>query len=231
MKRPPRRDGNRLIPVEAGRRFGRLTTTGRKIRRVTVYWECACECGNITAVTGRNLLSGDTQSCGCMRREMLSLRRRRHGQSLSSLYMVWKGMMARCTIPRATGYANYGGRGIAVCERWRRFENFLADMGPRPPGTSLDRIDVNGNYEPTNCRWATREVQAGNARHVRTFLNGQSVSAFARGIDVSHEWLAEMLRRTGLAGQAWEVADSGPGEVLEIKGRQLHFMAAGSRVA
>lgn len=92
-----------------------------------------------------------------------------HGLSTERVYAIWCGMWTRCTNPNRDGWPDYGGRGITVCDRWRSFENFLQDMGQPPPGHSIDRIDVNGNYEPTNCRWATRAVQARNSRRTRLF--------------------------------------------------------------
>lgn len=145
----------------AGLRFGRLVV----LRRAppggpTRKWVCRCDCGAERNINIASLKKGVTVSCGCLALE----RRTKHGRSRSPTYSSWRAMRARCQRPSSVGFASYGGRGISVCERWEKFENFLADMGERPLGTSIDRIDVNGNYEPGNCRWATREVQDENVR-------------------------------------------------------------------
>jgi hypothetical protein len=138
-------------------------------------------------------------------------------------------MLQRCEYPGHNRFAQYGGRGIRVCERWHRFEAFAADMGPIPPGMTLERLNPNGDYEPGNCVWASRAVQAASRRPVTTRLNGQPLSVFARAHGFDRENFARRLRRSGLAGHDWDVSGSGPGEVLDISGQQLHFMAVGSQ--
>jgi hypothetical protein len=131
-------------------------------------WRCRCDCGAMVVVRRSSLVSG-ARSCGCLMRETNADRERRHGQHGSVEHHTWAHIIQRCENPKIRSYPDYGGRGITVCERWRTsFENFLADMGPRPGrGYSIDRINNDGHYEPGNCRWATAKQQANNRRPAR----------------------------------------------------------------
>jgi len=114
---------------------------------------------------GQNLRTGSAKSCGCLMRESRARRARTHGMVGTPIYYVWDAMIQRCTNPKHPSWANYGGRGITVCERWLKFENFLAGVGKRPrEGLSIDRKNNDGHYEPGNVRWATRTEQNNNRR-------------------------------------------------------------------
>jgi hypothetical protein len=156
-----------------GRRFGKLFVLRKSETRLHGHtsWVCVCDCDLEKEIvkSGTCLLSGDTSSCGCYHKEQLALRRTSHGQTRggkhSEAYACWANMVQRCTNPKATNWKYWGGRGITICDSWRQFENFHKDMGDPPEGLTLDRYpDLDGNYEPGNCRWATDEQQSQNRR-------------------------------------------------------------------
>ena len=143
-----------------GQRFGHLVAVARQGTAPDghVLWWCRCDCGKTKLIPGGSLRSGSTKSFGCYHSQQY------HHRSKTPIWNCWKNMLQRCYNPKNPCYKNYGGRGIIVCDRWKEFVNFLADMGERPAGMSLDRINNDGNYEPGNCRWATRKQQSQNRR-------------------------------------------------------------------
>lgn len=183
-----------------GRRFGRLTViefvmsryVGNQSKRI---WRCRCDCGSITELPAGALTQSNTRSCGCLTRDTNTT----HGQSDDPVYKVWHAMIERCRNSNHTEYRDYGGRGITICERWRNsFEAFLADMGSRPTGKSLDRYPNNdGNYEPGNCRWATPTEQANNRRNNRIIEHAGerlTVAEWAARLGCSKQCLLHRLK-------------------------------------
>lgn len=148
-----------------GQRFGRLIIMTRAPSRgYRTYWNVRCDCGTEKEVSQSVLVTGKAKSCGCFNAENRAVINTKHGKVNTPTYISWCSMWARCTNSKLKSYANYGGRGVSVCEEWKDFSVFLSDMGERPNGTSIDRINVNGNYEPSNCRWATPSEQRRNQR-------------------------------------------------------------------
>lgn len=201
-----------------GKVFGRLTVISfhevRHIRgRKKSYWLCKCICGNTVSVVRGSLLHKvePTRSCGCLHREVTSLAKSKHRESSitgnTKEYRTWAKMIARCTNQNDPKYHRYGGRGITVCERWRHsYDNFLSDLGRAPSKKhSIDRINVNGNYEPGNCRWATAKQQANNTtknRYISYLGITKSASDWALEVGMKQATIIARLNR------GWSVYDT-----------------------
>lgn len=198
--------------MKAGDRFGRLIVIGRHgTRGTSSVWTVRCDCGTVKNVLKQQLSNTrerSTKSCGCLAKELIKARRTVHGACVGGIsspeYQAWCSMRSRCRPLTDGGHIHYGGRGIRVCERWlHSFQNFLADMGPRPSSKhSIERIDVNGHYENGNCKWGTPKEQSRNTRHSKKhMLNGRLTS------------LAEICEETGFSKSAM---------ALRIKRHGLH---------
>lgn len=181
------------------RRFGRLVALTCNRSSQPRKWLCQCDCGTTCLVQGVALRSGHTRSCGCWKRDALTVRATTHGRNRTPEHRAWKGLIQRCTNPNVVGYQYYGGRGIAVCDRWRHdFSAFFVDMGEKPtPKHTIERKDNNGPYSPDNCIWATRSQQANNKRRT-TYITwdgrSQSMGQWAHELGLHHETLRYRLR-------------------------------------
>lgn len=202
-----------LLPARVkniiGRTFGRLTVssylgpaspTSRNSK-----WSCACSCGNTFVAYGHHLRSGATKSCGCLEKELRAQVHITHGMTYSREYASWCAAKNRCFNPSAEGFKYYGGRGITMAPCWAdSFQQFLKDMGPRPKGTSLNRINNDGNYEPDNAEWSTAIEQARNTRKNATYSNGQetiTLSEWAERTGIPYSTLRSRHRKGKLSGR------------------------------
>ena len=180
-----------------GQTFGRLTVIARAPNSAQgrARWLCRCECGNTLVTLGVSLRQGRANSCGCLRREVTGVRARTHGLSKIPEYFIWRSMKSRCSNSNDKHYKDYGGRGIKPCTRWlHSFEEFFADMGPRPsPKHSIDRIDNDSGYYPENCRWATTIEQGQNSRANRNITNHRTGETLCAA-----EWSRRLYGNTGL---------------------------------
>lgn len=181
--------------VSVGAVFGRLTAislgTGKR-------WHCVCECGNTTLTSAQNLNSGKAKSCGCLAREIVSKKSTTHGASDTRAHNTWSGIIQRCTNQNGKQWADYGGRGITVCDEWRDFANFLRDMGQPPGGFSIERLDNNAGYNKANCIWADKKTQQRNRRVNRLVtINGDTrcVAAWAEVLNVDIILVGSRLQR------------------------------------
>lgn len=191
----------------AGTRIAKWTVIrdAGRIPKGSRLWLCRCDCGTQRVVPASRLARGGSQSCGCLRVEQPKILNRTHGHSKvpgknngTPTYQSWMAMRVRCAYKKHPAFHQYGGRGIAVCERWQAFENFLADMGERPAGTTLDRVDNDRGYEPGNCRWATRSAQARNrrsSRRLRAHGVTDTIVAWSDRTGISAACIRERLKR------------------------------------
>lgn len=174
------------------------------------FWLFQCDCGNTKISRLHDVKSGKINSCGCIHKKQLADRNKansKHGYSSTPTYNSWSGIVDRCCNPNSNNYQMYGEKGIMMCDRWKSsFENFLEDMGERPPGTSIDRIDVYGNYEPGNCRWADAKTQARNrSNNVKYEFNGKNLtlSEWSEIIGIRADTLSRRIKRQG-----WSVEEA-----------------------
>ncbi len=191
-----------------GKVFGYLTvlSKAKNDSRGEPQWLVVCNCGNTKIVISSSLRSGRTRSCGCSTGKFLSEKLKRHGMTGTGTWKSWQLMRNRCFNKKSTQYKWYGGRGITVCDRWLKFENFFADMGEKPPGMTLDRKDTNGNYEPDNCRWATWLEQQNNRRNNRMIeFKGQTktLAQWCRAYDMPYLTVLQRLNKLG-----WSVEEA-----------------------
>lgn len=189
--------GDQLKNIK-GQKFNRWTVlefshnNGRKS-----FWKCRCDCGTESVIGSYSLRSGGSKSCGCFRRLLDNQPGTIHGMTGTPTFKSWCRMIARCCQPGSTGYKRYGGAGIMVCERWKKFDNFFADMGHRPSGKSLDRFpNKDGNYEPENCRWATAKEQNQNQnKNISITIDGVTnvLSEWARHFKISRNTVVNRI--------------------------------------
>lgn len=199
-----------------GRRFGRLTVLGQagKTKWGDSKWLCRCDCGNERVVSGGHLKSGHTQSCGCYAREEASRRAIVHGITSGGkprTFTIWNGMKARCLNPKSVSFANYGGRGIGICDEWLSFENFhnWAVSNGYEDGLQIDRIDNDGDYCPQNCRWVSRKYNNTNKRNTNLITicgKTQCATDWIRELGISKATFYRHLHEDEDCGQRYFIA-------------------------
>jgi hypothetical protein len=194
------------IKDEIGSIFGRLTVVRTApSQNQKAAWLCRCACGQEVAITGDTLRRGGQKSCGCYRRSGDFVRRHGHAsyrKGVTQTYKSWQEMRARCSNPHHASFANYGARGISYPEKWERFEQFLMDMGERPPNTSLDRKDNRLGYSRDNCRWATRAIQNNNKRTVALIRyrgRDQSLAQWCADLDLPYSRTYHRIKVQGMS--------------------------------
>ena len=190
-------------------RFSNLVVTETLWVNGRRFCKCVCDCGAEKTVAASSLKNGDTRSCGCLRSTVMREKQTKHGAYGTPAYRSYRAMLARCKDVNHKEFANYGGRGISVCDRWvAGFEFFLSDMGKRPAGTSIDRINSDGNYEPGNCRWATSEEQAKNKKVTKTIThNGltNTITEWGKILGIPRDRISLRLKRGKSVEQALAV--------------------------
>lgn len=192
-----------------GKKFGRLTVVSRCANNSLnqTVWKCKCDCGNIAEVVGTNLTSGRIKSFGCYKNDLWIERNKKHGMKKTRIYKAWQNMKDRCENLNNKEYLNYGGRGIKICPEWQEFIPFMEwsyangyDENAKRGECTLDRIDVNGNYEPSNCRWATMKQQANNTRkNINITYNGktQTLAEWSEELGINYNLLKDRIRNKG----------------------------------
>lgn len=186
-----------------GQQYGylKVTSLSKKESSKKRYWGCECICGNSTVVEGYELRKGHTKSCGCKKGTLIRQAKTTHGYATTQPieYRIWMGIKTRCYNPKVKEYKHYGGRGITMCPEWRNdFAAFLSDMGLCPAGYSIDRVDNDGNYESSNCRWSPRHDQLRNTRR-NVFLTFNGITKckqdWANTLNVKEQWLSRQLKK------------------------------------
>lgn len=209
-----------------GKRFARLTVLKLLPKRARHrHWLCRCDCGEEIEVIGSNLRRGNTHSCGCWNREQRSRVHYKHGKSNARVHWIWATMIQRATNPNNHEFDRYGGRGIGVCDRWKTFGNFLADMGEPQPKQQIERIDNSKGYEPGNCKWASILEQARNKRNNKfVTYDGETLCvaewAHRKGLKVPTLWL-RLFRR------GWPVEEALHRPVSAVANREVRRLSEG----
>lgn len=192
---------------ETGNRYGKLTVISCEIVKGKAFWKCKCDCGNITTVAGDKLRRGVTKSCGCIQQEHRKEGfNKSHGMTNTRLYSEWCNMKARCNNPRSLMYGNYGDRGIKVCEEWRKFENFMswALLHGYSDELTIERKDVNGDYEPSNCKWITPTEQYLNRTDthlITAFGKTQTIKEWADETGLKYDTIHARVMYYGWSGE------------------------------